>query len=215
MSTPRVHTFHCTFCSHLVLASTHTLTTIPRRRDPGLDHAYIFPLPTPSSSADTDDSSSESEDEGGDHSTTEPRSTTATTSATRRLRRDKDSYTLLLTLLRDRLPKIITREDGFEKRHAWRCGRCKVIVGYQLDEIHYELGPKSDTHATGTVIVGGGEAGADKDRARKERERQGGKGRRWFYVLPGAITETEGLGKEARKEDVELVKVDVPSRTVS
>lgn len=210
-----VHTFHCTFCSHLVVASTHTLSSVPRRRDPGLDHAYIFPLPTPSKSSPSSgdagvsdsESSGSSEDESDDKHADPAAATesSTSTSTSRRLKRDKDSYTLLLTLVRDRAPKVITREDGFEKRYIWRCGRCKLVIGYQLDETHYELGPKSDTHGTGTVIVGGGDAGAGKDRARKEKERT--KWRKWFYVLPGALTETEELGREPRKE-VELVKLE-------
>jgi hypothetical protein len=42
-------------------------------------------------------------------------------------------YTLLLTLLRDRHAKIVTREDGFEKRTLLRCGRCRLVIAYQLE----------------------------------------------------------------------------------
>lgn len=38
----------------------------------------------------------------------------------------------------DRKPVIIRREDGFEKRIVLRCSRCKLILGYQLDESHFD-----------------------------------------------------------------------------
>lgn len=25
------------------------------------------------------------------------------------------------------------REDGFERRRVWRCGRCGVVVGYEVE----------------------------------------------------------------------------------
>lgn len=34
---------------------------------------------------------------------------------------------------------MIRREDGFEKRMLLRCGRCKLVVGYTLDEAHFEV----------------------------------------------------------------------------
>ncbi|KAA8911413.1 hypothetical protein FN846DRAFT_440986 [Sphaerosporella brunnea] len=98
MTTPHVHTYHCTFCSHLLLASTHIISALPTRRAPGLDNATIVPL--------QENTESDSDRE----------------------------YTLLLTLTRDRAAKVVAREDGFEKRVLWRCGRCKLIVGYMLDE---------------------------------------------------------------------------------
>lgn len=83
------------------------------------------------------------------------------------------------------------------------------MVGYQLDEQHYELGSKSESHnQTRTVIVGEGEAGVDKDRAEKERKRRERDRKRrglWFYVLPGALVVSEELGKMDGRE-VELVK---------
>ncbi len=27
---------------------------------------------------------------------------------------------------------VVRREDGFEKRRVWRCGRCGVGVGYEV-----------------------------------------------------------------------------------
>lgn len=84
------------------------------------------------------------------------------------------------------------------------------MVGYQLDDQHYDLGPKSDSHNAGkTVIVGGGDAGADKDRAQKEKKRAERERRRkklWFYVLPGAVVVTEELGRNVDAREVALVK---------
>ena len=34
----------------------------------------------------------------------------------------------------DRKPLIVRREDGFEKRWVWRCGRCRLGVGYSLGD---------------------------------------------------------------------------------
>ena len=91
---------------------------------------------------------------------------------------DAAGYTILLALLRrDRAPKVVAREDGFEKRVIWRCGRCKVIVAYMLDESQYK-GVKGKEPAKGA---------------------DGGS----LYVLPGALTESGKLG-EGQKV-VELV----------
>ena len=46
-------------------------------------------------------------------------------------------YSLLLSTTLDRRPSLIRREDGFEKRWWWRCSRCRLIVGYQLDILHF------------------------------------------------------------------------------
>lgn len=90
-----MHTYHCNFCSHLLVASTHRFSELPTRRaPPGLDRAIIVPF------------------------------------------RDA-SDTLLLTLQRDRRLKVITREDGFERRALFRCGRCRLVVAYQLDTGKY------------------------------------------------------------------------------
>ncbi|KAF8540409.1 hypothetical protein BDD12DRAFT_833403 [Trichophaea hybrida] len=111
MTTPRVYTYHCTFCSHLLLASTHIFTSLPTRRSPGLDNATIVPLPAP-----------EPDDEDED---------TVMANTGREIR--GKGYTLMLTLLRDRQAKVVTREDGFEKRTLLRCGRCRLVVAYQLE----------------------------------------------------------------------------------
>ena len=64
---------------------------------------------------------------------------------------------------------VVRREDGFEKRRVWRCGRCGVGVGYE--------------------IVGGarGEDGG------LGKEGDGGR-ERLIYLLEGGLREIEGGG---------------------
>ncbi|KAG0640612.1 hypothetical protein HOY80DRAFT_1008911 [Tuber brumale] len=248
MSTPRVYTYHCKFCSNLFLASTHDFETLPKRKPPGRDRATIVPLPPPpksekeegSSDAESSEgssSSSESESEAeaedvpkpevssegpSEHKEPNPNEPPPPTAPfdpektalvedtevtkggagpppkppTTRRRRDKDDdYTLLLSLTKDRSAKIIDREDGFEKRWIWRCGRCRLIVGYQLDDAHFS--PTSNTHPNTMVTTGvmGGDAGADMDRAEKERKRAERKRKRYLYILPDACVPTEELGE--------------------
>ncbi|KAJ5344750.1 uncharacterized protein MYU51_002647 [Penicillium brevicompactum] len=100
-----IRTQHCQFCNHLLLATTRTLSTLPRRGGEGKDKALILPL----------ENNEASEATPAQHTTL-----------------------LLSTLIPDRRPTLIRREDGIEKRHILRCGRCRVIVGYHLDAVHYE-----------------------------------------------------------------------------
>lgn len=63
---------------------------------------------------------------------------------------------------------MVQREDGFERRRVWRCGRCGVIVGYELER---EKGGKEVARVVflleGALVeteemvrgVGGGEVG--------------------------------------------------------
>jgi hypothetical protein len=149
----RVHTYHCAFCSHLLLASTHLFHTLPTRQPPALDRAIIVPLPPPPKSLGQEEEEAEEGEEGDEDA------------------EGASGYTLLLTLLRDRLSRIVAREDGFEKRIVWRCGRCRVVVAYQLDDVHYA-----------------GETG---------KKRKG----RWLFVMPGAVVRSEELGTaEGRAE---------------
>jgi len=57
-------------------------------------------------------------------------------------------YALLLSTTLDRNPVVIRSKDGFEKRYLQRCGRCRLVVGYQLDKSQYEgedeVGRKED-----------------------------------------------------------------------
>ncbi|KAK5055975.1 hypothetical protein LTR84_012525 [Exophiala bonariae] len=97
-------TYHC-LCSNLVLATAHTLESLPRRNEPVQDNALILPPATSisvSSDIETEDALSQS-----------------TPSA-------------LLNVLPDRRPIVVQREDGFEKRILLRCGRCRLVLGYAM-----------------------------------------------------------------------------------
>jgi hypothetical protein len=101
-----VYTYHC-HCSHLLLATTTPLPSLPTRRHTR-DAAHIMPLPPPPAPASRKNSAD---------------STTST----------NDHYGLLLSTRQDRQAEIITSDSGFEKRYLQRCGRCNLVVGYQLD----------------------------------------------------------------------------------
>jgi hypothetical protein len=111
-SPANVQTYHC-ICASLLLATTHTLSTLPRRAAPSLDAAIILPLPSSPPSF--------SSAEGGEAGESEA---------------DEDipaeGYSMLLGMIQDTKPMIIRREDGFEKRLAFRCSRCSVVVGYEI-----------------------------------------------------------------------------------
>ncbi|KAF2844591.1 hypothetical protein T440DRAFT_315535 [Plenodomus tracheiphilus IPT5] len=107
-----VYTYHC-LCSHLLLATTTPLPSLPTRTN-SFDKAHIMPLPPPPTPQTTTRRSSQD---------TSPTTTTPT----------NDHYGLLLSTRQDRNPKILTSDDGFEKRYLQRCGRCNLVVGYHLD----------------------------------------------------------------------------------
>ncbi|KAI5783921.1 hypothetical protein DFH27DRAFT_577895 [Peziza echinospora] len=231
----RVFTYHCAFCSHLLLATTLHLPSLPRRQSPGLDNAIIAPLPPPPRNPDDSDSDSEthqsSESESSESeseaeaptsppppSNTNPASTpTTTTTATststipplrKRKPKPPKTYTLLLSSIRDRYPKIIVRPDGFEKRYSWRCGRCKVVYSYQLDETQYPDPPTPAPTTSGK--------GKEKEKEKDDDEEEGGRGgtggnnkkrrrrrgnKDYVYFLPGALMPTEELGREVGEKE--------------
>ena len=67
---------------------------------------------------------------------------------------------------------VVRREDGFEKRRVWRCGRCGVGVGYE--------------------VVGG--AGGEREK-RGDGDGDGERGRVMF-LLEGGLVEMEMDGEE-------------------
>ncbi|KAF8464059.1 hypothetical protein BDZ91DRAFT_730650 [Kalaharituber pfeilii] len=194
----QVHTYHCTFCCHLLLATTLHLPSLPTRRPPGLDNAIIAALPPPPRNPDDSDYSSdqsdseegedeEEEDSGEPPAQPQPHGAfteTASVAMPRTARwkpprpRPLKEYTLLLSSTRDRTPKIIMREDGYEIRYLWRCGRCKTVYGYQLDDIHYpssltsrkEKGKGKEGRGGGGGGAGGGATilGGRKRRKKKD-----------------------------------------------
>lgn len=107
-----IQTYHC-ICTSLLLATTHTLSTLPRRAAPSRDAAIILPLPSKPPSF-----SSAEAGEAGKRVAREDMPT--------------EGYSTLLGIVQDPKPTIIRREDGFEKRLMFRCSRCSLVVGYEI-----------------------------------------------------------------------------------
>jgi hypothetical protein len=96
-----VYTYHC-LCSHLLLATTTPLPSLPKRNH-SLDKAHVMPLPP------------------------------APTSSNKGAQPPNDHYGLLLSTRIEKTAEIVRSDEGFEKRYLQRCGRCSLVVGYQLD----------------------------------------------------------------------------------
>ncbi|EON66084.1 hypothetical protein W97_05327 [Coniosporium apollinis CBS 100218] len=179
-TSPRIHTYHC-LCTHLLLASTHPLSSLPRRGQSSLDKAYILALPPPprheSPIADAESSDEDGEDDGNknDAGLGGPSATTLRSPAA-------NNYALLLSTVLDRKPVVVTRADGFEKRYLQRCRRCRLVVGYQLDQAQFADAP---------VATVGMESGL----GRREDV---------IYLLPGGLLSTEDMaaGKTTSGDDV-------------
>ncbi|KAL1976919.1 hypothetical protein VTN31DRAFT_3201 [Thermomyces dupontii] len=128
-----IHTYHCPYCNQLLLASTHTIPStiqtqqqpqdiaLPRRRSPGLDEAIIVPLKSTTRTTTTTTTTIDDDEEGGGEGEVDAGGS-------------QDSYSILLSsCVRDKVPVVVRREDGFERRSCLRCGRCRVVMGYFLD----------------------------------------------------------------------------------
>jgi phage FluMu protein Com len=149
-SEPRlqIRTQHCTFCNHLLLATTRDISTLPRRGGEAKDKAIILPL--------------EDRTIGEDADINEAQGT-----------RTKHATLLLSTTIPDRRATLIRREDGIEKRVLLRCGRCKAVMGYYLDSVHY---------------------GEEKTKVVEDDDGNVEEKRPAVYILPGAIVETDKMG---------------------
>ncbi|KAH6666273.1 hypothetical protein B0J14DRAFT_678240 [Halenospora varia] len=110
---PQIQTYHC-ICSTLLLATTHTLSSLPRRstNSGGLDAAIILPLPSSPPDLSSNLNGEAEQKDGPDM--------------------PSSGYTITLGINKDAKPVIVRREDGFEKRQLWRCERCRAVVGYEL-----------------------------------------------------------------------------------
>jgi hypothetical protein len=104
-----VNTYHC-ICSTLILASTHSLTSLPSRAPPAQDQAIILPLP-PHTEVDSE----------GHH----------------QIPVETSGYSVLFNTTEDRKAIVVRREDGFEIRTLVRCSRCNLVIGYKLDESQF------------------------------------------------------------------------------
>jgi hypothetical protein len=91
---------------------------------------------------------------------------------------------LLLSTTQDRKPTIVRREDGFEKRILLRCGRCRLVVGYKLDPVHYKS-------AEG-VVASTSNAGEEENAVEKIEV---------VYLLPGGLISSEDL-KNGKTQEV-------------
>ncbi|KAM5465678.1 hypothetical protein MauCBS54593_006453 [Microsporum audouinii] len=194
-----IRTYHCRFCNHLLIASTQDVSTLPRRRAPALDNAIILPLPKKSADVDEEEEDEEENIEEEESDKREPGETQISQrleSATLKsgTKKEKSStsasqhYTILLsTTTPDRKPIILRRADGFEKRLLVRCGRCKVVLGYVLDEVHFKKGDGTKSGA-GAGLEGeqGGTSGTGEPEV--------------IYILPGSLVVTVDLDKEIQIE---------------
>jgi hypothetical protein len=115
MEEPQVYTYHC-LCNQLILATTKSLQSTPRRTGESLDKAHIVPLPPlPKAAASGSDGATAAGDGSG-----------------------SDHYAIIHNAKLDRKPVVVRRSDGFETRYQHRCTRCEVVVGYQLDKAQYD-----------------------------------------------------------------------------
>jgi hypothetical protein len=150
-----VYTYHC-LCSHLLLATTSPLPSLPTRQR-SIDKAHIMPLPPPPSSIPT---------RGAPY-------------------KPMDHYGLMLSTQLDQNPEMIESDQGFEKRYLQRCGRCGLVVGYQLDWQQFE----------------------GDDGEVKEVETRSGRREDVVYLLPGGfITTTDMIkGKTPPRESISMI----------
>ncbi|EEQ91254.1 uncharacterized protein BDCG_06374 [Blastomyces dermatitidis ER-3] len=228
-----IKTYHCTFCNHLLLASTRDLHLLPRRREPARDRALILPLPKAGAGEEEEEGEEEGESEvengaedageaagdtvqrGTDEPTTKSRGKKKTkleSAQQEQQQQQQQHYTILLsTTIPDRKPTMIRREDGFEKRLLLRCGRCRVVMGYALDEIHFAAAAAAAAAGEGGGGDGDGKTAKEKEDVDGEgdgednkedrgRERRRRKAEEVVYILPGALVETGEMGKVEMEE---------------
>jgi hypothetical protein len=118
------NSYHC-LCTTLILITTQDLQRVPRRNKPVQDGALILAPPVVLNP-------SENVDAEISH---------------------LDAQSILVNTTPDRKAIIIRREDGFDKRTLLRCLRCKLSVGYTLDESHWE---DSQSHSRPVYLLPGG-----------------------------------------------------------
>jgi hypothetical protein len=187
---PNIQTYHC-ICTSLLLASTHVLSTLPRRAAPSLDGAYLLPVPAQPPNFSTS-SSPGPEAEAQDGEEAEDQDQEAMEGVRQEKEEKKDmpteGYTMLLGMQKDSKVTIIRREDGFEKRSLWRCGRCNLVVGYEI------TGSESLASVSAT--------GADSEKGKGEEGFEG----KVVYILPNGILGTQAMasGKKIGEGDVEI-----------
>ncbi|CZT03611.1 uncharacterized protein RCO7_07655 [Rhynchosporium graminicola] len=174
MAPPTIQTYHC-LCTTLLIASTHTLSSLPRRSNtssssssPHSDAALILPLPSsPPSSTNANDL-------------------------------PPHGHTTLLSLSADHKATLIRRDQGFEKRLLYRCGRCRLVVGYSLELPPH---PPPSIPSNQTNMDMDNDSTLSKSTA-TEQEYDG----KILYILPGGVTSTAVMssGRKIGEGDVDI-----------
>ena len=148
-TSPQIYTYHC-LCSTLLLTTPYALSLLPTRATPSGDDARILPLPPLSLGQENPTPTPEIISQVDDH-----------------------KQHILPSLLSNTRPArkaiVVQRDDGWEKRRVWRCGRCALGWGYEIENAE-------------------GEEGKGKEKAV-----------RVMYILDGGLVETETMmqGREA------------------
>ena len=160
---PEARTYHC-LCSTLLLATPYTLSDLPRRGPDALDRALILPLP-PLRNSDPE-SPSPVHDPGheGDGAVRRVQKASSINDVeaedgTDAIREDEKQQTLPSLLLPAMRPAkklvVVRRGDGYEKRRNWRCGRCGLGVGYEIDGVESNGNDKNDKMRVMYLFEGG------------------------------------------------------------
>lgn len=189
---------------------------LKRRAAPGLDAALILRLPgVVSRKRHSEDKSSSSV---GDNNTATGIGSNIDTAAgggnnnnhNNNNKNEDDGkeqahYTIpLSTLVPDPKPIIVRREDGFEKRVLLKCGRCRVVVGYEIDSgldsgVHDEDQDQDEDEDEDEQF----NEDADEEQLDEygKRRKRRNKHDRAIYLLPGSIVATEDLAGEDGNAD--------------
>ncbi|KAL5340394.1 hypothetical protein BJX70DRAFT_396902 [Aspergillus crustosus] len=203
-----ITTYHCRYCATLLIATTRDLSKLPARAHPAADDAKILPLRNYSVPAEVTayypefDSKSEeeakveserksrvdaeAEAESASQSVSQSQSQSQSQEIKNKAPIQKHYTILLSTLSREQKPAVTRRSDGFEKRFFARCGRCRVTMGYFLDEVHF---PSSGGILSWQYEVDKGWRDEAKEKEREDRV---------IYLLPGALMETEIMDDEEK-----------------
>ena len=114
-----IHTYHC-LCSTHLLTTPYILSELRQRAPPSLDHARILPFPSASLSIASEQANQYLRDIGDEQQ-----------------QQQQQTSQIMPSLLSSNIkpvkkPVVVQREDGWEKRRLWRCGRCGITVGYEI-----------------------------------------------------------------------------------
>ncbi len=106
-----------------------------------------------------------------------------------------EGYTILLGMVPEKKITIVRREDGFEKRVLYRCSRCSIVVGYEIQG-------QGQWQGQGEVM--------DVDTDDKGKGREEGYTGKVVYLLPAGIMSTDVMmgrsGKRVLEEEVAIKK---------